>query len=162
MTPQPRRREPGELVFGYLMLGISLFLFYQSYTIAKFSSLSSAGAFPLLATGIMVVTAVVIIVQSHRMPGSTEPGESLLNKFIANVTPLHLVVMVGMTILYTALIEPIGFLAASFLYLVATMLYLYERKIPLVLGIAVVTLVSMYVIFQLAFTVVLPKGWLFQ
>lgn len=162
MTPQPRRREPGELVFGYLMLAVAVFLFYKSYTIAKFSSLSSAGSFPLLATGIMVVSALVILVKAHRTAPADTGGHSLTATFLRSVTPRHFLVFLALTLLYTALISPIGFLAASFLYLVATMLYLYERKIPLVLGIAVVTLVSMYVIFQLAFTVVLPKGWLFQ
>jgi putative tricarboxylic transport membrane protein len=59
--PLRRRRLPGELTFALLLIGLSLFLLWQAYGISGFESLTSAGAFPMVAAAVMLVTAVLCV-----------------------------------------------------------------------------------------------------
>ena len=54
MEKTSRPARPGELAFGYVLLSLSLFLFRQAHAIEGFASPSSAGTFPLAATGLEV------------------------------------------------------------------------------------------------------------
>ena len=66
--------------------------------------------------------------------------------------------LTGLIALYAFALEPLGFLVASLLFLVAAMFALGERRILRTALISVVSLAVIYVIFQTAFSVVLPEG----
>lgn len=154
---EPRRREPGETAFGYVILVVSLLVLHQSYTIAGFSSVSSAGVFPMLASAAMAVSAIAIILGNRRLAA---PDAEVT--FIRRVAPPAVVVFTLLIIAYMLTLEPLGFLLSSFLFLFLSMLYL-ERRNPLLLAaVSALTLGIIYVIFRTAFSVVLPQGWLFQ
>jgi hypothetical protein len=161
MIIAPRRREPGELVFAYVALMFSLFLFSQAYKIAGFESVSSAGVFPLVATGLMVLTSLVTIARAHRLQVTTESGSSALRAFRRQVTPRDFVVFTAITILYTAALDTLGFLLSSFLFLTTAIFYLHQRRLVFTIGVALVALTLIYVVFRVAFEVVLPRGWVF-
>lgn len=162
MNVHSRRRRPGELVFAYLLLLFSLFLFHEAYKISGFSSVSSAGVFPLVATGLMIVTSLVTIVRTHRMQSSVDSEESLPRAFWRQITPVDLVVFVAITVLYALALDPLGFLSSSFLFLTASIFYLHERRIVVSVVVALISLALIYLVFRVAFEVVLPKGWMFQ
>ena len=161
MNAAPRRREPGEIVFAGLMLAGSLFLFREAHAIAGFSSVSSAGVFPLFATGLMIVTALVILARTWRIPPAGDDGEDLA-AFRRRVLPADLLVFAGMTGLYAVALAPLGFLVASFLFLAGAIFWLSARRIGVALVVAAVTLAAIYVVFRLGFHVVLPPGSLFR
>jgi hypothetical protein len=161
MIVAPRRREPGELAFAYVALLFSLFLFSEAYEIAGFSSVSSAGVFPLFATGLMILTSLVTIARTHRSQGSVEPGASVVRAFWRQVTPPDIVVFAALTILYTLALEPLGFLPSSFLFLTSSIFYLHHRRFVLAVGVSLIALTLIYLVFRVAFEVVLPRGWVF-
>jgi hypothetical protein len=161
MIAIPRRREPGELAFAYFALLFSLFLFSQAYKIAGFESVSSAGVFPLFATGLMVFTSLVTVARTHRLQVATEAEPSALRVFRHKVTPRDFLVFTAITVLYAAALDALGFLTSSFLFLTAAIFYLHQRRLVFAIGISSIALTLIYVVFRVAFEVVLPKGWVF-
>ncbi len=155
----PRLRLPGELAFSILLVAFSVFMLWQAYAISKFESLSSAGAFPLFATLVLLVTGLMIAGQTARakpLPGN--PGEAVLQQFVRQITPGVLVLFVIAIAVYMVLLEPLGFLVSSYLFLAASMWLLGSRRLVLNLGVSALSLAAIYVIFQTAFSVVLPSG----
>jgi putative tricarboxylic transport membrane protein len=157
---QLRRLLPGESAFGWLLLGFSLLLFYSSYRIAGFSSLSSAGGTPLAASGLMVLCAVVVLVRNSRSPRLDVSGwAEAARRFNTEILPLQpLVVYVLIMLGYMWAIEPLGFNLASFLFLFASFWYLHRKGIWLATWLSALNVVIIYVMFQLIFQVTLPVG----
>lgn len=155
----PRFRLPGELAFLILLVGFSAFMLWQAYAISRFESLTSAGAFPMFSTFVLVVTGLMIAGQTARakpLPGN--PGEAVLQQFVRQITPGVLVLFVSAIASYMVLLEPLGFLLSSYLFLVVSMWLLGSRRVFLNLGVSALSLAAIYVIFQTAFSVVLPSG----
>lgn len=144
-----RLKRPGEDVFGLVFLVLSVGLFWQSYAIAGFSSLSSPGAFPLAASGAMVIAAIVVVAGNLRR-GHETSGPAIL--------PAQVAIFVGLVLAYALLLAPLGFLPASFLFLFAGMKLLYRGGWLASAVISVLALAVVYVVFRLVFQVVLPEG----
>ena len=113
-----------------LLIGFSLFMLWQAYSISKFESLTSAGAFPMFATAVMVISGLLIAGQTARAkvaPGA--PGESLLRQFVRQITPGVLVSFTLATAVYMGVLDRLGFLLASYLFLAVSMWLLGSRRI---------------------------------
>lgn len=155
----PRFRLPGELAFSLVLLAFSLFMLWQAYAISKFESLSSAGAFPMFATFVLVVTGLMIAGDAARAkPLSGNAGESLVQQFVRQITPGVFVMFVIAIAAYMVLLEYLGFVVSSYLFLVVSMRLLGSEKWVINLGVSALSLAAIYVIFQTAFSVVLPAG----
>jgi putative tricarboxylic transport membrane protein len=160
--PSSPTRLPGELVFTALLLALSFFLLWQAYGISGFESLTSAGMFPMLAAATMVVTGVIFLRQTLSR-GAADPSEDggLTAAFLVKITPP---VWVGFTLavcLYMLALPRLGFIGASFVFLLLSMRLLGSRRWLLNLGVSAASLAAIYVVFQTIFSVVLPKGsWL--
>src|SRR5210317_1296469 len=62
-----RKLRAGENLFAWLMMALSLFVLIQAYLISGFSSISSAGTFPMVAAAIMVVAMVLILLNNRKL-----------------------------------------------------------------------------------------------
>ncbi len=157
-----RRRLPGEIVFILLLLALSVFLLWTAYGISGFESFTSAGAYPMVTTGVMVVSGLVILFQSLKTPraaGGT--GESLVRQFVRTLTPSLVLAFTVATIAYMLLLERLGFVLASYLFLVGSMWILGSRRFILNLAVSALALGFIYLIFQTIFAVSMPAGtWL--
>lgn len=158
----PERRLPGELVFCLLLMVLGGFLLWHAYGISGFQSLASAGAFPMFAAVVMVVSAVVALVQSARKARSMPPkGESAVREFARRLLPGVLLLFTLVIAAYMALLERLGFVLSSYLFLVVSMFLLGSRRWVFNLVVAAVALTAIYGVFQTVFAVVLPPGaWL--
>ncbi len=156
--PHDKPRRPGELVFVVLLLLASLWLFWQSVLISGFSGLSTPGVFPMLASGVMVASALWILRDTARRA----PDGGGIGRFLEQVTPLRQVVMLGLVALYVAVMPLLGFVLASGLFLFVTISFLWRRNFFLTVGISALALGVIYLIFRVAFQVVLPRGTLLQ
>jgi hypothetical protein len=158
-----RRLNPGETAFGYLMLAFSLFLLYQTYKIAGFSSIDSGGAYPMFAAALMVISSAAVVIRNRRSPkveASGPAGE--WRRFRLEVAPPYpLIGYVGIIVLYMLLVLPLGFNVSSFLFLFGSFWYLYRKGIWLAVGLSVGSVVSIHIVFRLVFRVILPEAeWL--
>jgi putative tricarboxylic transport membrane protein len=155
----PRRRVSGELAFAVFLLLFSLTALWQAWRISGFSGWSTPGTLPMLAALVMVVTGVKIVFFTRRLdPTEVAPGRSPAREFFHQVTPAAVIWFTLFIAGYMLLLERLGFVVCSFVFLVAAMYALGERKILRTLTVSAFSLVCIYVIFQTAFSVVLPEG----
>ncbi|MGE0723687.1 MAG: tripartite tricarboxylate transporter TctB family protein [Alphaproteobacteria bacterium] len=152
--PADSARPRGEALFAALMLAGSLFLFWQAYRIAGLSSLSSAGAFPLAATGAMVAAASVTLVRAlrRRVP------EAAAGPHRDRVLPATVAVLMVLVALYGALLGSLGFIVASSAFLTAAVLLLHRRGPWPAIAWSAISVAAVYVVFRLIFRIVLPEG----
>ncbi len=90
----------------------------------------------------------------RRPPRARAPGRL----FRRRVTPRVLLLFTGLIVAYMAALEPVGFLPASFVFLVASMFLLGSRRVLFTLVVSAASLALVYGVFQTVFSVVLPKG----
>jgi putative tricarboxylic transport membrane protein len=155
MSTQASRR-PGELAFAVLMLAFSLWLLWEATRISGFSGLSTPGVFPMLASGLMVVSALAIL----RKAAGRRAADGGLRRFVAEITPLRQVVMLALVGAYVATMSWLGFVPASGLFLFLGIQFLWRRNIVLTAAITALSLGAIYLLFRVIFQVVLPKGTL--
>ena len=158
MSSQTPDRRPGELVFALLIVVFSAATSWLSYGISGFTGKTTAGVFPMIASGVMMVSSVVILVSATRLPATPKSS----NGFLAEVlTPRH-VIMIGFIIAYVLLMPLIGFVASSAVFLFCSFQFLWRKNPLLILVLTGATLAIIYVIFRKVFQVVLPQGTLLQ
>lgn len=158
--PDSRRpRLPGELTFALAMLLLALTVLWLSYRISGFSSWSSAGSVPLGTSFAMGVSAIVFIFGTlKKTPVHATPGNPAARQFFEKILPLRHILFTVVIVLYMVALEPLGFLLASFLYLTLSSLVLGERRYVRMTAVNLLTLAAVYLVFQTAFSVVLPAG----
>jgi len=157
-----RRRLPGELVFSIVLIAFSLFMLWQAYSISKFESFTSAGAFPMFAATVMLIAGLIAAAETIRMaPLPGVEGEAIWRQFVRQITPGVLVQFVIAIASYMFILERAGFVLSSYVFLVVSMWLLGSRKLFLNLWVSALSLAMVYLIFQTIFSVVLPSGtWL--
>ncbi|MBP0617691.1 tripartite tricarboxylate transporter TctB family protein [Jiella mangrovi] len=147
-----RARRPGEAVFTALLLVASLFLLWSAYGISGFESLSSPGAVPMATTLAMVVTAAIVLFKTARAPAAE--GEKLGR----DVLPPAVAIFAVMLLAYAVLLEPLGFLPTSLLFLVLAIKLLSKGSWLHAGAISLLSLFLIYVLFRIVFTVLMPAG----
>ncbi|MDO9499883.1 tripartite tricarboxylate transporter TctB family protein [Falsiroseomonas sp.] len=162
MHDQRRRREPGETLFGFVLLLMSLAVMAEGHRLRGFEEVSAPGITPLAAGVVMAISALVIILRTRTLV-PTEAG------FATRIAPRDIALSVLMIAIYMALLEPIGFHIATFAFLSALILYLRRggpasplRGLGFALLLALVSVVAVHVVFRMVFTVVLPQGWMLR
>lgn len=145
-------RKPGELAFAVFLAGASLLLLWSAYGISGFESLSAPGAIPMATTATMVVTSIIILKRAI----ATKAG--LDGSFFGTVFPVRIALIVGMLLAYAVALQPLGFLPTSALFLVLTIKYLSNRSWVFSMTIGLVSLICIYLVFRIVFTVLMPAG----
>lgn len=157
----PQERKPGELVFTALLLIASAFLLWHSYGISGLQSVSSAGMFPMLAALTMLVTGCQAMVAILRRPRAEAlAGTTAWSRFVSAIAPPELIAGAVAVFAYMALLEVLGFLVASYLFLLLCMRLFGGRRWMLNAVVSALCLAAIHLIFQTVFSVVLPKGTL--
>jgi hypothetical protein len=148
----PGARRPGEALFTVLMLAASLFLLWNAYGISGFSSLSGAGAMPMAATALMVLTAGIVLVKTLRLPAAL--GQTVKRDILPPVVIIVALMLVG----YGLMLRPVGFLPTSALFLTLAIKILGQRSWAFSLAVSLGSLVVIWIVFRIVFTVLMPPG----
>jgi putative tricarboxylic transport membrane protein len=151
VAPQPARR-PGEAIFAALLLAGSLVLLWQAWNIAGPSRLSAARSVPVSATAIMSGAMLIVLIQTLRRP------RPVAAYFRLDILPGQVVLIVGMLVGYALLLRPLGFLPTSALFLLVAIKLLSRGSWWRATWISVVSVLAIWVIFRLVFTVLMPQG----
>ncbi|QEW23473.1 Tripartite tricarboxylate transporter TctB family protein (plasmid) [Paracoccaceae bacterium] len=146
------QRRPGELVFGALMVIGSLVLLWNAYGISGFEALSAPGSVPMATTAVMVITSVIIFLHDLRLPRVA--GETVARDILPGVVVIIALLLVA----YGFLLRPLGFLPTSALFLIVSLKLLARRGWLWTVSISVGSLVLIWVIFRIIFTVLMPAG----
>ncbi len=158
MSDTPVARRPGELFFALIILVFSVAAFWQAYSISGFTGKTTPGVFPMLASGVMVVSGLIILLNVARMPapGAEAPG------FLTDILTLRHIVLIGLVIGYVLLMPWLGFVISSALFLFCAFQFLWRKNPLLMLALTAVTLAVIYLVFREVFQVVLPQGSLIR
>ncbi|GGN22519.1 MULTISPECIES: tripartite tricarboxylate transporter TctB family protein [Marinomonas] len=151
-SPFIKTRKPGERIFCLLMVMGSVYLFWQSYAISGFSSFSSPGAFPLAASATMVLASCVTFLNTLKLPAAENV------RFVYHCFPPIVAVIMALILIYSVVLESLGFVLSSFAFLFVSIQFLYRRSVLTTLTISLLALIVVYIIFRLIFQVVLPEG----
>lgn len=157
-TPRP----PGEIGFTIVLMAGSAFLLWQAFAISGLESITSAGVFPMLAALTMLVTAAVALLQGLRRPAPVlDNGEGIATALSRRLTPPALLGFTATITAYMLLLEPLGFMVSSYLFLVGSMALLGSRRWWMNVLVSAAVLGAIVLVFQTVFAVVLPQGtWL--
>ena len=155
-APSRTERLPGELFFALFMLMGSLVLLHQAWSIAGFASFSSAGIFPMLAAATMVISGAAVLRGTLRRPGQG-PGTAA-GRFLREVTGPKILFVGVAIVVYLLVLQPLGFVLASVLFLTVTICGLHRRNYLAMILLSVVSVAAIYVLFRIVFLIVLPKG----
>lgn len=148
----PKTRKSGELAFAAFLSFASLILLYNAYAISGFEALSAPGAIPMATTLVMVVTTFMIFIKTNR---AKPDGET---SFFVDIMPLRIAIVTLMLIGYAFALKPLGFLPTSAVFLIVVIKYLSRRSWAFSFGIGLLSLVIIYMIFRIVFTVLMPAG----
>jgi putative tricarboxylic transport membrane protein len=108
----------------------------------------------------MTVCSLIIVFKGLSRPApALKSGGTEMQDFIEKVFPARHIFFVAVLVAYMFLLEPLGFIASSFLYLIVTSLLLGEKRYGHMIAVNVMTLAVLYLVFQTAFSVVLPEGF---
>lgn len=154
---QTRKLHPGELAISWLLLAFSLFVLYQAHRISGFSGISSAGAFPLGAAFIMTACMLHLVINnlciSRRTPTDEKHPAWVV---IGELLPRRIVLFTLLIVAYMLLLQPLGFLISTFLFLCCGFIYLRGSTLLRSVLIAAAAVAVIYGIFHYLFQVVLP------
>lgn len=149
---EPDKRRPGELVFAAVMLIASLVLLWNAYGIAGFEALSSPGAIPMATSFVMLVTAAIVVVKTARLP------LDLTETVARDILPPVVLIFAALLIAYGLLLRPLGFLPTSALFLIVAIKLLSKRSWGWTVLISVSSLIGIWLIFRIVFSVLMPAG----
>jgi len=145
-------RRPGELIFTLFLLLASAGLLWNAFGISGFEALSSPGALPMATTAVMVAAMLVILAETLRRPAAREES------FSCDILPRVVLVFAALIVAYGVLLQPLGFLPTSVLFLIAAFKLLYRKGWVPTIGLALACLIGVWVVFRLVFTVLMPEG----
>lgn len=146
------RRRPGELAFAAAMLAASLGLLWSAYGISGFEALSAPGAAPMATTFVMVVAAAITLAKTLRLP--LDRAETAAPEIL----PSRVLIVGALLVGYALLLEPLGFLPTSALFLIAAIRLLGRRGWASTLLTALGSLAAIWLIFRIVFSVLMPAG----
>jgi putative tricarboxylic transport membrane protein len=158
MSKQPKL-QPGERAFNLLLLLFSLGIFYEAYRISGpgFESISSPGAFPIGLGIVLLLSMVVIIAGQFRKPKpDTQGALDEARQFLKVHFPLPIVVFSALAIGYLLLLESLGFIISTLIFLFASMVYLRHGRFVSSAIIAALSIAIIYLLFTMLFQVYLP------
>jgi hypothetical protein len=152
---QPGRRRPGELAFAALLVLASLYLLRDAWGIENSfgpNGLSSPRAIPVAATAVMLLSAALVLGQTVRRP--RDSGQSLARDILPPVVLLFAALLLG----YGLLLVPLGFLPTSALFLIVAIKRLGKRGWGWTLAVALGSLLMIWLVFRIVFSVLMPTG----
>lgn len=155
-----------DLITGIVLALFSLWYFYEALHVRIFAGMGKAvvnsTTMPKIWAVCMLLLSGALILRSIRAPKGKEEGNGLGAWFKANVEVIY---TFAALFIYTALLEPLGFIIASVLYIFAQTLILMgkeHRSYVKALIIAVVCSAASYYVFVYHLAVLLPKGAIFE
>ena len=152
------------------LITVSIVMYIASNSIKKLtvSKIGADFAPKLVAIGILILSIFYLInsikqqkVSQTKTREDVKTEVDLKKSEKEKISPASVIATIGLLALYITLIPHIGFLIMTAVYLFFQMYLLadkQERKIPLFIGISIITSVFVYFIFKSVFYLMLPAG----
>lgn len=161
----------GGILPGVIFLSISILILAGSSTITIIprSRISSA-AFPRIIGVAMVILSIVLIVleiiqlrkKAHVEEGNKDISDDRKNRVFFSGEAILVVLTFALVAAYTFLLDKLGFVIATILYLIGQIMLLSpsekRKKWPFFVLLSILTSVIVYCVFYYGFSLILPAG----
>lgn len=145
------------LVISLILTVLSILVIHNAYHLPVGSSLGQGSEFmPKIVGFLLLACAVGFLYQGIRTPKATE-GD---NKF-DYVSLIRFLIALGLLIMYVLLLKPVGFIIMTTFYIFIQSLFMAPPEKRSVLGsaiLAVVSSVTIYLVFTRGLSLLLPPG----
>lgn len=145
-----------DLITGVVLLALSGFVIQETWRMPASATFGPGPAFlPFWLGVVLAVFATILFVSAWRRPTTEKDNQSLFPGKEALLAILMVLVGLGA---YILLIEVVGYLADTFLFIVFLMKAVEREKWPLTLMIAAGTTAILYITFQFLLKITLPTN----
>lgn len=158
MSKHIERVQPGEKIFDWLLLLLSIGILFEAFRIDGGLKLNSAGSFPV-GLGLVMLASSLAILFSHRYKRRAEHLHNAAEEFRAFISDHfkpYIVVFSVAAILYLAAIVWFSFYLSTAVFLATMFIFLRRGKIISSLVITALATGVIYALFTLVFRVYLP------
>lgn len=146
-----------------ILLGVGLYI--ASFGIKSVAlNLIKADFFPRLDAALLVILGLILVVTGLAKAQHYQPAEEKDIPFWENDGTISMLETLGLIALYIFALKPVGFVIATFVYLVAQMYVLAPREkrtrknMVLFVVISLITSIVVYLVFVKVFYLMLPAG----
>ena len=142
-------------VQGLIFLVFSIFIITRAINMRDFGeSFLSPGVFPALFGGVLLTLSLNLIYRGYKEVKKS--GENKKYDNIDKVSLLNVILIVIISLTYLWALSYLGFIISSIIYLFIFMFYIGERRIWVLIAIAILTPLISYLIFSIGLGVSLP------
>lgn len=144
-----------DLITGFVLLALSGYVIRESWMMPASATFGPGSGFLPLWLGILmaVLAAILIATAWLRRPDPGDKAPFPAGRALLRVTA----VMVGLGV-YISLMEVLGFVLNTFLFVAYLMLAVEREKMKLTMLVAVLTTAGLYLVFQVLLGITLPKS----
>lgn len=145
----------GQAYFDIFLFAFSIVVLVLAYQISGFG-LSEPGTFPLASSSVMVLSLGAVLLGNRKKQKSEDSFGVQLKKAANKLFTREFLIFASITILYIIAVEPLHFLASSFIFLTLSIVVLKGSKPLFAVLISSGMLAFIYVVFLYFFKVILP------
>lgn len=147
-----------DIIAGVLGLGLCVFVFYLTASFPEDQVVRVGPAFfpRLLAAGIGIFSVILLISALFQKAVETQSGFSLKDPGIQRG-----IISVAATVIYCFVLDYLGFIACTIIYLLFLMFLLKERKYVQMVITSISVSVVVFYIFKVLLNITLPMGTLY-
>jgi len=148
--------KKADLITGVILLVISGYVIQEAWRMPPSATFGPGSGFlPFWLGVLLTVLAVILLATAWRRQATEKDGKS---PFPGKRALIAIGSVLGGLAVYIVLIEVLGYLVDTFLY-VAFLLGIVEReRWPMTVGVAVLTTAGLYIIFQVLLGITLPSN----
>lgn len=151
-----------DVAIGILLLFLSSAMFALTFTFPDQTVALAPTFFPRLVTLCMAGLACLLVVKALRRPRPMKAAFTFsAATWIRQGHVQRIAAMVALGFVYTQVLDSLGFLIATGLFLAGTVLLFMERRWTVVLAVAILGSSALYGVFRMIFKVPLPRFDLF-
>jgi putative tricarboxylic transport membrane protein len=159
-------KKYSELIFGILMLMVGVFYLFMSMQIPRKGEIIDATFFPFLLSGFIFLLSFLQVYYGIKQVINLKADEKQIDEKTAKQNKITNTLSVIKTftciVAYLVLLNPLGFIVATTLYLVVQFIILApidkKKNFVLYAGIAVCASVIIYLTFRYSLKLMLPQG----
>ena len=148
--------KKAEMITGVFLLFLSGAVIWGALQMPPSASFGpGAGFLPFWLGVLLAVLATILFVSALRRPATEKDDKSI---FPGKQALLTVALVMGGLTAYIFLIEVLGYLLNTFLFVLFLMKVVQREKWPLTLGVSVGTTVGLFLIFQVLLRITLPSN----
>jgi putative tricarboxylic transport membrane protein len=148
--------KKADMIAGVVLLALAGFVIQESWRMPSSATFGpSAGFLPFWLGVVLAVMATTLFVSALRRPATEKESEAVFPEKQALFAITS--VLVGLAV-YILLIEVLGYLVDTFLFIVFLMKVVEREKWPLTLMVAVGTTAVLFITFQFLLQITLPSN----